>query len=321
MVTTTRTGATRTTSTRITSRPFGVRDLLRGSGNTLSVVAAITGLSYGGQASATLTEMPPQQRQGAQVPSEGAIANPLCPVLTEEEVDPEIFTEYRGKRVYLCCRKCLKKFQADPDAYAANLPSEPWSEQAGRTATDHGLSEGDGTHLGDHVPGNKEELQEHDHSEHGSMTEGSSAAWIPWVGRLHPMVVHFPIALLMATALAEALALLTANARFAFTARYCLWLGAVAAGVAAALGWADATGVGKGYTGFSAQLLSYHRWLGTTTATLAVCALLACERAHRVDSRGGLLTYRVLVLLCVVSVVVTGHLGASLIYGWDYLTK
>lgn len=300
---------------RLTELLAGLRPSL------LACTAAILSLLAGEPAAAHSEGLPPAARVRALAQGDG-ITNPRCPVLTDEDVDPEIFSEYRGKRVFLCCRKCLKKFQASPEAYVANLPAGIFSGQADRTAADHENHQGEDPAHSEHAALTQgEPRQEHDHSQQGSMDGGGLPFWIAWVGRFHPMVVHFPIALIMAAALAEALTLLTATARFAFVARFLLWLGAIGAVVAAALGWADATGVGQSYSGFSAQLLSYHRWLGTTTAALAVCALLACERAHLASSRGRMLGYRVLVLLCIVSVAVTGHLGAALIYGWDYLSK
>ena len=38
--------------------------------------------------------------------------------------------------------------------------------------------------------------QEHDHASHDEARETGSWKWVAWLGRLHPMIVHFPIALL-----------------------------------------------------------------------------------------------------------------------------
>ena len=34
----------------------------------------------------------------------------LCPLMIEDEVDPEEFVEYKGK-IYMCCGSCVKKFK------------------------------------------------------------------------------------------------------------------------------------------------------------------------------------------------------------------
>ena len=38
------------------------------------------------------------------------------------KIDPKIYTEYRGKRVYFCCPSCKAKFEASPEKYLARLP-------------------------------------------------------------------------------------------------------------------------------------------------------------------------------------------------------
>jgi YHS domain-containing protein len=46
----------------------------------------------------------------------------VCPVMADMKINPEIFVEYQGKKVYFCCTDCKAKFEADPSKYAANLP-------------------------------------------------------------------------------------------------------------------------------------------------------------------------------------------------------
>jgi YHS domain-containing protein len=50
------------------------------------------------------------------------IEQKFCPVMADMKIDPEIYTEYEGKKVYFCCTDCKAKFEADPAKYAANLP-------------------------------------------------------------------------------------------------------------------------------------------------------------------------------------------------------
>ena len=46
-------------------------------------------------------------------------ANQMCPVIPDEKVDPSIFVEYEGKRIYVCCEKCRKRVLEDPAAWFA----------------------------------------------------------------------------------------------------------------------------------------------------------------------------------------------------------
>lgn len=44
-----------------------------------------------------------------------------CPVMGGA-IDKNIFVEYKGKKVYFCCKACVETFQADPEKYIAKLP-------------------------------------------------------------------------------------------------------------------------------------------------------------------------------------------------------
>lgn len=46
--------------------------------------------------------------------------NTVCPV-SNEEADSKIVAEYNGKKVALCCKTCLKKFQKNPEKYMKKL--------------------------------------------------------------------------------------------------------------------------------------------------------------------------------------------------------
>ncbi|MEW6073596.1 MAG: DUF2231 domain-containing protein [Planctomycetota bacterium] len=238
-----------------------------------------------------------------EAPSESAVANELCPVLTEEPVDPAIYADFRGERVFFCCPRCRREFLADPAAYLAHLPSAMQERLAAPAAEERAPAE------------------EHDHSHPAGEPAHGAIASIAWIGKLHPLAVHFPIALLLLAALAELLAVRSGSERLAFAARFSLWGGAIGAVVAAALGWADALGVADWYSGFSARLLTIHRWTGTATALVAALTVLAAERALRAGSPRARRLYRAGLLLGALLVAVSGHLGASLIFGWDYLTR
>jgi YHS domain-containing protein len=45
----------------------------------------------------------------------------VCPV-TGEKIDKNIFTVYKGKKVYFCMESCKKAFEADPNKYISKLP-------------------------------------------------------------------------------------------------------------------------------------------------------------------------------------------------------
>jgi YHS domain-containing protein len=50
-----------------------------------------------------------------------AIEQTTCPVMGGV-INKELFTEYKGKKVYFCCKGCEEKFLANPEQYIAKLP-------------------------------------------------------------------------------------------------------------------------------------------------------------------------------------------------------
>jgi uncharacterized membrane protein len=140
----------------------------------------------------------------------------------------------------------------------------------------------------------------------------SSSRWVVWLGRLHPSLVHFPIAFLLGAGLLELLLLLHSSSGAAQAARVLVRMGAFFAPVAAALGWINALDSAAGREG-----LEWHRWLGISTAGLCAPLLLFSELAAREGARRR--AYRVLLFATWVTVGWGGHLGGELVLGKDYL--
>jgi len=49
------------------------------------------------------------------------IEQTTCPVMGGA-INKDMFTEYKGKKVYFCCPGCKEKFEAKPEDYIAKLP-------------------------------------------------------------------------------------------------------------------------------------------------------------------------------------------------------
>lgn len=45
----------------------------------------------------------------------------VCPV-TDYNIDPNVWVEHQGKRVYLCCDGCKEAFQKYPERFVTKLP-------------------------------------------------------------------------------------------------------------------------------------------------------------------------------------------------------
>jgi len=103
---------------------------------------------------------------------------------------------------------------------------------------------------------------------------------IRWLGRFHLLLIHFPIALVVAAGVGEVRSAWVREVRPSEAVRFCLRLGALAAIPAAGLGWLFAA-AGNGVA--SPQLLMAHRWLGPSAALWLVMTAICAER----DSRRG----------------------------------
>lgn len=142
-----------------------------------------------------------------------------------------------------------------------------------------------------------------------------------FVGRLHPVLVHFPIALLIVALVFEIVALLVRreHARPSAAALGCAVLGAIGAAAATWAGWlnADLESHGRGV----ASMIETHRWLGIAVCAFAalavVCGLIGAA------ARAGALTgaYRVCLVIAAALVGVAGHWGGTIVYGEGYLTE
>ncbi len=47
----------------------------------------------------------------------------ICPIMAGP-INPEVYTDAQGKRVYFCCPACLAEFNKDPAKYIAQLEAE-----------------------------------------------------------------------------------------------------------------------------------------------------------------------------------------------------
>jgi uncharacterized membrane protein len=133
-------------------------------------------------------------------------------------------------------------------------------------------------------------------------------------GRLHPLLVHFPIGLVLIAAVAELLATMAGLSLWRVIAIANTRVGGIFAIGAAIAGWvlASAPGTEPSIT------LSWHRWLGSATAIGAALAALATVAVER-ESQTGLWIYRLTLFGAAATVAITGHLGGILVWGADFL--
>ncbi|HMQ16865.1 MAG TPA: hypothetical protein PKC49_12915, partial [Phycisphaerae bacterium] len=139
------------------------------------------------------------------------------------------------------------------------------------------------------------------------------AAWVEVFGRLHPMVLHLPIGLIVGLAGLELIEARRRNPGPRFAAGVLAWLAAGSAALSAWTGWV--LSFEPGYGGWT---LGVHMWLGLAVALLSVAAA-AVHTFVRAGRPRALLAYRGLLTATVLALVPGGHLGASLTHGDDFL--
>jgi uncharacterized membrane protein len=143
-----------------------------------------------------------------------------------------------------------------------------------------------------------------------------SEALLQVFGRMHPLIVHFPIALLLVATLFELVHVVRPGATQRRAVDLLLHLGALGAVAAAVSGWL--------YTDFEAprnDLVELHRWTGVAAAALAVCASVLSFVARTRDAGGLVVGYRIALLLMAGLVGFTGHLGGQMAWGADFLLE
>jgi len=76
-----------------------------------------------------------------------------CPVSGEELENKTVYTDYEGRRVYFCCKKCRGKFAKDPQEYLQKLDEQTAGKDMNKM-NDMNMSDSAESHMS------------HDHSDH-----------------------------------------------------------------------------------------------------------------------------------------------------------
>jgi uncharacterized membrane protein len=129
-----------------------------------------------------------------------------------------------------------------------------------------------------------------------------------WLGRLHPVIVHFPIAFFPAALFVA----IVGRRRPAFAApvQFLIFGGGVIAPLAALLGWLDAIGADPD------QLLTVHRWLGTAIGAGGLALALWLWRKPGMVHRNSMI---VALSVMTAAIIVQGWFGGAMVHGVDHL--
>lgn len=137
-----------------------------------------------------------------------------------------------------------------------------------------------------------------------------------FLGRLHPMIVHFPIALLVFAAVLELFTLRKYNSKFRPGIQVLVLIGAISAVIAAIFGWllADSDAI-------EGELLDLHQQVGIVTAVLSLLVLFFLPKVTKNPQSNQIKLFRASLFIASLGVSVSGHFGASLTHGEEFLTE
>jgi uncharacterized membrane protein/mono/diheme cytochrome c family protein len=134
--------------------------------------------------------------------------------------------------------------------------------------------------------------------------------WVwSFLGRLHPLVVHFPIGLLVVAWLMELLVWKRKSNDFGPAIRVLMVIGTISSVIAVVFGLLLIN-----TEEYGGDILPVHQWTGIATMVLAAITTYTYFRKSR-------RMQKLLLTLTVAGVTVAGHYGASLTHGEDYLTS
>ena len=143
-----------------------------------------------------------------------------------------------------------------------------------------------------------------------------SFLWIAeFFGRLHPMIVHFPVALLVVVLFMEAFTLGGKRSNLREGITWLVYIGAASALLSVAAGLS--LYFAEDYQG---DLVYQHLLTGSLTAIFSIITLVLLQRFVSGKTKS-LLHYRLVLTITVILITVAGHLGASLTHGEDFLSS
>ncbi len=71
-------------------------------------------------------EVEHKEHEHEAAPAVGAaeIEQKICPVMEGNKINPELFVDHNGRRIYFCCKMCVGNFKKDPEKYIRKVDEE-----------------------------------------------------------------------------------------------------------------------------------------------------------------------------------------------------
>ena len=131
--------------------------------------------------------------------------------------------------------------------------------------------------------------------------------WLQTVGRMHPMVLHFPIALIVMLVLLHLFHSQLEPASYEKVRKALLYLTAVTTSLSAIMGFFLSR-----EEGYTSDLMTLHKWVGVSVCYLVYLLLLADPVKW---------FYKITLYSSLVILFLAGHFGAGLTHGTDFLLE
>ncbi|GJM29882.1 MAG: hypothetical protein DHS20C17_25170 [Cyclobacteriaceae bacterium] len=131
--------------------------------------------------------------------------------------------------------------------------------------------------------------------------------WLQPIGRMHPMLLHFPIALIVVMVLLDAFKSHLDHTSYQKVHAAALYLTVFTTALSAIMGFLLSK-----EEGYTSELMSLHKWVGVSVTYLIYILLL-------IDPQK--LSYRILLYGSFIILFFAGHFGAGLTHGMDFLME
>ncbi len=135
-------------------------------------------------------------------------------------------------------------------------------------------------------------------------------------GHLHPLMVHFPVGLILFAAILEVFTINNFHSKLRPGINLLVITGVVSAIIAAVLGLLLARSGDYGK-----DILTIHQYTGIATASLGTIAIFILYKLQKNNQNSLVKSYRGVLFFTAIGVAVAGHFGGTLTHGGDYLAE
>jgi uncharacterized membrane protein len=145
--------------------------------------------------------------------------------------------------------------------------------------------------------------------------ETKAETLVKYLGRFHPIMVHFPIAFIFGAFFLEILVSYNGSSSLAFVSRVLLLMGVLGAVIAILIGFAAIAEYGKD------SLVQDHKWVALASFLTMLFATSIRESVERKYlSESWLVGYRFFLLVTTLLIAWAGYLGGEMVHGVGHLS-